>query len=361
MAFALSLLTLAASGAAGASEAVPRVSLEIPADSQIITSGVVSANGGSWFAFAVGKQLRIYRTQDGRWTLDGSADLPRGFPMLGDPDENLGSTSITGSGVPDFTVLTSGADWASLAIVARIGGRWRVVPFDDQYAPRHGFTFAYAAEDHLIHGSFDARLFAPTTEQWYRFAYGVFVAASPPGEAPACSAKALAAANHWPRPPLAPDPLVRDVAEPFHVVRFACADGWAIATDGHDVALYEQHGPNLNTSTGHDWLRVGVGPPHLVGTTIEYALPRSLLDELGARIGVRFPAAKPEPTPSPQEPSKPWQRAPITVRIGPGDHFSEEDMSGDRPDVLGAAACSRTSDCAVEQFRWRNGRWIALR
>jgi hypothetical protein len=351
---------LASSG--GAVAAAPRVSLEIPAGSQVVTSSVVHGNGSSWFAVAVGLELRIYRLQGGTWVVDGVADMPAGFPPPGEFGGTLGSTSITGTDAPDFTVLAYGADTAWFAIAARTGGSWHTVPFDDQYASRHDFTFAYGAEHNLIHGAFNACGCAPgpTTDQWYRFAGGVFVATGPPGEAAVCSAKALTAANHW--PVLPDDPLVRDVGVAIDPVRFACADGWAVAVDGPDVALYEQHGPNVNSQSGHDWLRVGFGTPHLVGTTIEYAMPRSLLDKLGAAIGVRFPRAKPEPTPK-APPTAPWQRAPIPLSLGPGDTVSETNMYGGRPSVLTVTVRSHGSGSGSEvtHFRWRSGRWVTTR
>jgi hypothetical protein len=356
---AFAALALASSGGAGA--APPRVALEIPADSQVVTSSVAHKGGTSWFAVAVGLQLRIYRSHDDQWVIDGVADLPAEFPPPGEFGGTLGSTSITDSAAPDFTVLAYGADTAWFAIAARTGGSWHTVPFDDQYASRHEFTFAYGAEDGLIHGAFNACGCAPgpTTDQWYRFAGGVFVATGPPGEAAVCSAKALARANHW--PPLSYDPLVRDVGVAVDPVRFACADGWAVAADVPDVAVYEQHGPNVNSQSGHDWLRVGFGTPHVVGTTIEYAMPRSLLDKLGAAIGVRFPPAKKQPSPPPKTTTAPWQRAPIPVRIGPGDTFTETNMFENRPEVLTVTVRSRTAGSEVTHFRWRSGRWVTTR
>jgi hypothetical protein len=212
------------------------VSLRIPADSLVATSSVVWKDGSAWFAVSVDRELRIYRWQRGQWAVDGTVDLPQGMPVPAAGGELL-STSITGAGAPDFTAHAWGADTAWFAIAARTRGRWRMVPFDDQFGPRHAYTFAYGAEHHLIHGGFDSCGCAsgPTTDQWYRFAHGIFVVTSPPGPQPVCSAEALAAVGHW--PPLPYEPLVRDVAQPFSVVRYACADGWALATDGHKLSV----------------------------------------------------------------------------------------------------------------------------
>jgi hypothetical protein len=357
----LAVLTLVvAGGARAAGPSATRVSLQVPADSQIVISKVAVENGTAWFAVAFGRELRIFRWHGDHWALDGTVDLPATFPAPGELGGDIQSTSITGSDAPDFEVFAEGADTPWFAIAAHIDGRWNLVPFDDEFGSRHSFTIAYGVEDGLLHGSWDACSCAtgPTTDQWYRFADGFFTATNPPGVAATCSAAALAAAGHW--PPLPDDPLLRNVAHPFHAVRFACEGGWALASDGHDVAVYEQHGPQVISPTGHDWLRVGVGTPHLLGTAIEYALPRSLLDKLGGEIGMRFPAAKPVLTPGPTEHLSVWQRAPITVRIGPGDSFSETDMFGSRPQLLTVTIGSHAAGRTVTQFRWRNGRWVPV-
>jgi hypothetical protein len=337
------------------------VPLRIPAGSLVATSNVAVRDGSAWFAVAVNHKLRVYRWRHARWGLDGTVELPRDLPTPDTAGEGLRFTSLTGGVTPDFTAHAWGADTAWFALAARSRGHWRIVPFDDQFGRRHAYTFAYGAEHHLIHGGFDSCGCAsgPTTDQWYRFAHGVFVAANPPGQQAVCTAKALGAASHW--PPLPYDPLVRGVARPFHVVRFACADGWALATDGHKVSVYEQHGPHLNDPIGHSWLRVGVGTPLLVGTRTDFAMPRSLLSRLGAKIGVRFPPAQLEPT-SPAAPRPtPWQRAPISVRVQPGDTYSATNLFDGRPKVLTVTITSRTSGRSVTRFHWRNGGWVRTR
>jgi hypothetical protein len=90
--------------------------------------------------------------------------------------------------------------------------------------------------------------------------------------------KALTAAPHWPRLPY--DPLVRSIDQPLTIGRYACAAGWALATDGRTIGIYEQR--------GRSWLRVGIGPAVLVDSHVEFAMPKSLLARLGRRIGVAF-------------------------------------------------------------------------
>jgi hypothetical protein len=339
--------------------ALAGVSLRVPAASLVATSDVVWKDGSAWFAVAVDRELRIYRWRRVRWALDGTVALPQGMPVPGSGGGELRWTSITGAAAPDFTTHAWGADTAWFAIAARTRGRWHIVPFDDQFGPRHAYTFAYGAQHHLIHGGFDSCGCAsgPTTDQWYRFSDDRFVATSPPAPQPVCSAAALTAASHW--PPLPYDPLVRGVAQPFRVARYACADGWALATDGHKVSVYEQHGRHLNDPVGHAWLRVGVGAPHLVGGRIDFAMPRSLLNRLGARIGVRFPPAPSEP-PASSAPLRRtlWQRAPIVIRIRPGDTYVTSDLFDGRPKVLTVTITSRTSGRSVTRYRWHNRGWI---
>jgi hypothetical protein len=316
------------------------------AGSQVQTSAVARRAGRSWFAVAVDSRLRIYRWLDNSWVLDGAVAVPPDFPAP-EVGAELGSTSITRGNAPGFVVNVGGADTEWLAIAARIRGRWLFVPFDDPFGSRHAYSFG-VVDGHLVHGIVDGCGCAdgPTTEQWYRFAGGVFVATSPPGPSAACSPKALAAASHYPRLPY--DPLVRAATQPIRLVRFACADGWALATDGENVGVYEQR--------GHGWFRVGVGSAHLVGTRNDFDLPRSLLNRLGARIDVRFPPATEEPgfaSPPPSVAAR-W-RAPITVRIRPGDTYSSTVAS--HSTVLTVTIARFTAHRSVVRFRWRDGRW----
>jgi hypothetical protein len=336
------------------------VSLRIPAASLVATSNVVRKKGGPWFAVAIDDELRIYRWHQDQWVLDGTVDLPPLMPVPGAPGGELRSTSITGSDAPDFTAHAWRADTAWFAIAARTRGRWRIVPFDDQFGARHLWTFAYGAQHHLILGGFDPCGCAsgPTTNQWYRFTNGIFAATSPPGPPAVCSASALAAANHW--PPLPYDPLVRGVARPFRVVRYACADGWALATDGHKIGVYEQHGRHLNDQVGRNWLRVGVGTPRLVGTRADFAMPRSLLNRLGSSIGVRFPPAPLQPASSVSPRRTSWQRAAILVRLRPGDSYATSDLFDGRPKILTVTITSRTSGKSVMRFRWHDGGWVRI-
>ena len=244
---------------------------------------VAAKAGNAWFAFVDGRALTIYRLDHLRLHLEGRTRLPPDFPVR--PDGRLTPTSVIPGGAPNFAVHEWGADTAWYAIAARVGGRWRFVPFDDPVARRHRYTFALGGRQRLIHGLVDACGCAsgPTTEQWYRFVSGVFVATAPPGLHPDCSAKALGAAGHWPR--LAYDPLLRFIGRPLAISSFACAAGWALATDGRTVAVYEQQ--------RRGWLRVGIGSPHLVGSSSGYAMPRSLLELLAERIGVALPRLNP--------------------------------------------------------------------
>jgi hypothetical protein len=328
------------------------VLVRLPAASEIATTGVAWRAGRAWFAVAVDRELRIYRWQLSRWVLDGTVALPSDMPPPV-PGGSLAFNSLTGAVAPDFTAHVYGADTLWFAIAARDGGRWHIVPFDDQFAKRHPYTFASGSAHHLVEGVFDSCGCAggPTTYQWYRFTPGVFDPTTPPGRTAVCSESGLAFAKHW--PVLPDDPLVRDIDRPFHIDRFACADGWALAADAHKVSLYEQ--------LGRRWLRVGVGPPRLVGTRIDFAMARSLLDRLGRRIGVRFPAAAPE-RPGVQLPARTrWQRAPINVRVRPADTYLVSNLFDGPPKVLTITIHSSVGATRILRFRWRNGAWPRIR
>ena len=338
------------------------VALKVPADSAVGTSGVVWRGGGAWFSIAIDHTLRIYRWQGEHWSLDGVAKLPQAMPGPF-PSGSLGSVSITGAVAPDFTAHFVGADTWWFAFVARLRGRWRIVPFDDQFGSRDAYTFAYGASHHLILGVFDACGCAggPTTYQWYRYADGVFVPVNPPARPAICSANALASASHWPQIP--EDPLVRHVARSFRVGRFACGDGWALATDGHEISIYEQDGPHwLQTYEpgGDRWLRVGIGSPRLVGIETDFALPRSVLNRLGRRINVRFPPEPRQPRYASSTALSRWQRAPITITIRPGDSYWTNDLFDGRPAVLTVHIAPPRGRTTVNRFRWHDGGWARI-
>jgi hypothetical protein len=343
--------------ASGERPFVTTVQLRVPAYSSVATTPAVKRNGRVWFAIAVNRELTVYRWSGPRWVLDGAVKLPRGMPPPDSGGGDLSFTSLTDGVAPDFEAHYYGADTPWYAFVARLRGRWQLVPFDDQYQRRDPFTFAAGAERHLVHGVFNACGCAggPTTDQWYRFADGVFVATSPPGPSATCSLSALASAGHWPALPY--DPLVRHIDQPFRPQRLACTNGWALATDGHTVGVYEQHGRHLDDRTGHRWLLVGIGSAYLIGTRGDFALPRSLLNTLGRRIGLQFPSLTPQPAGPGLIPYTRWQKAPITVRIGPAAAYETTGLFTKRPTVLSVKIHSRTGT-RVTRFRWRSGQWV---
>jgi hypothetical protein len=167
---------------------------------------------------------------------------------------------------------------------------------------------------------------------------------------------ALSGARHW--PPLPYDRLVRDISRPFHVRRFACASGWALATDGQNLSVYEQGGPGFKQPIGRHWLRVGVGSPRLIGTKVEFALARSVLNRLGNAIGVRLPP--PAPVPSSEYPPQAltdWQRAPISVSVRPAESYSTSDLFLKRPRILIVHLRSGDGRTTITHFRWQDHRW----
>jgi hypothetical protein len=240
---------------------------------------VASKAGSVWFASADGRALTIYRFDHLQPQIESRVSLPPGFPVR--PDGRLTPTSVIPGDAPNFALHQWGADTAWYALAARLDGRWRFVPFDDAASVRHRYTLALGAQHHLVHGIVDSCGCAsgPTTHQWFRFARDVFVATTPPGGRADCSTTALYAAGHWPR--LAYDPLLTSINRPLTISRFACAAGWALATDGRLVGIYEQR--------SRGWLRVGIGSPRLVASRPEYAMPRSLLEHLAQRIGMSLP------------------------------------------------------------------------
>ena len=334
----------------------------MPAAATVTTTKVVWRDRKAWFALIVNGQMRIYRWQQERWTLDGAVEMPKGMPL---PflDEGMGSATLTGGVAPDFTAHVVGADTWWFTFVARVYDRWKVVPFDDQFRSRDPYTLAFGASHHLIEAVFDPCGCAggPTTFQWYRFSGGRFMPTAPPGAASPCTRPALATADHSYVIP--GDPITRLVTQRFTVRHFACGDGWALASDGRRVAIYEQNGPRWlhdYQPAGGIWLRDGVGTLKLVGTETDFALPRSLLVRLGRRIGVTFPPAPPQPRYPPPTPLTGWEGAQVTFSIQPGDlHQQVLAAGGPRPKVLRIVIIPATGGTnRVIRFRWRDGRWI---
>lgn len=334
------------------------VTLRIPASSLVATSPAVWKNGRAWFAVAVDNELRMYRWEHSDWALEGVAPLPFGnVQNSGD----ITTANLTGGATPDFVVHAYGADTLWLAYVAYLAGRWQFVPFDDQFRRRDQFTFGAGVKAQRIEGVFDPCGCAsgPTTVQWYRLAARVFVATTPPGAHAECSRGALASAHSWPALPY--DPLLRNVARQLKLIHFACADGWALATDGRSIGVYEQHGPNLNDSSGHYWLRVGVGTPKIFGQETDFALPQSVLQMLARKIGVKLAQASPfSGKPQPGPPQSLRERAPITVQVKPGDAYWTTDLSAKHVNRLTVTTRSRTGVITRTRFSWRSGAWVKL-
>lgn len=185
-----------------------------------------------------------------------------------------------------FTVF-SGADWNPSVVVSRVGGRWRELPFEapvgysDSSRPHPVKVIDFKGlRGGLVETEMDGSGAAsgPETYTWYRFDGRLFVPAAPPGPHPACSRSALDGAPH----------IYSDYAGSYSIVRFACADGWALARGtlkGRPVfGLYEQR--------GGAWLRVAVGS-HLTGgfayvdrwaMSISFAIPQTLLRRLTAQV-----------------------------------------------------------------------------
>ncbi|MGA2470414.1 MAG: hypothetical protein ABSG64_06960 [Solirubrobacteraceae bacterium] len=238
----------------------------------------------------------------------------------------LGVASLTQSPAPDFTLTGSGADWVPFVVISRTGGKWHEVPFD--YAS--GLTDLIderTVSGRLVEAEANASGGAagPETYAWYRFSGRIFVPTVPPGPAPACSAAALDRAPSL-RPYGLPISLEPYLVPSFVVSRFACADGWALATGvSHgetDLALFEQQGDG--------WSRDAVGSPQEVSIAAgEAALAESVYLRLARPIGQRVPRPHEGFSPSvwPAEPRAPGRMA-ASLPFTPGSSFATTYDSG---------------------------------
>ena len=245
-------------------------------------SPVIRLGTNSWFATldltGARDSMRIYLRPSGRWRLTGL------FNFGEEPICCLSWAVLRGLSSPAFAfTVGGGADWNPSVVVSRVRGRWRELPFE---APdslgRPGLPTVVDfnhMQDGLVELEDDGSGAAagPETYQWYRFDGQMFVPSAPLGASAVCSKSALGKA---PR-------IYTDSASSYNISRFACLDGWALASGmlrGHHVfGLYE-----LRRGA---WLRVGVGPTLKRGYatvrglgSIGFAIPQSVLRQLAAQI-----------------------------------------------------------------------------
>lgn len=234
--------------------------------------GSVNASGYMYRA-----SVEIYRRVGGSWEARATVRIPEGGPW-----NYLGAFSVTHGEAPDFIASAGGgADWLPLVVIARLDGRWQLVPFD---APAQSGSqlvvqaFHFRPRFGLIQSDVDACGCAggPVTFIWYRFDRWHFVPAQPPGAAAECAASTLDRARVLPGDPAYEGPPRWRFA-PFQAVRFACLDGWALAANGvGQVALFNQlHG---------QWYRVWTGPSAILLQDAAFALPQDLLTLLRHRV-----------------------------------------------------------------------------
>jgi hypothetical protein len=371
----LALLVLSAAGCSGtlvATKPEPSlsgVSFRVSPGGGFDVTRVVRVHGVSWFAAMDNGAVLIYRWQEGAWRRAGRVRTFV-YPFSWGGDSGLGRPAlVTRSGAPDFTVLAGGADTQWFALIGRVHGRWRMIPFDYGRNPTAAID-ARGVVGHLVHAQMNGCGCAagPETFTWFRFNGRLFVPTAPPGAAPACSARALDRAG------LVlggfPDRLDRHRALPFDVARFTCRDGSALArgtnTAGDDLAVYEQH-------EGH-WLRAAVASPKVIGHGVfdEFAIPRSLLLQLARRIHQRLfrrPLASYNYGKPPAPPSHPTPRTtPVTLTVSPGTTYQTSFDNGiyspgpstrwlvsaleSRPRPGGPPAAFR-----VGIYRWQKSAW----
>jgi len=212
---------------------------------------------------------------------------------LGGLWNSLRAASLTHSGVPDFVASAGGgADWLPLAVVARLGGRWQLARFDAPALLGTSFVVQSQAPVRfgMVHSTADACGCAagPITSIWYRFNGSLFVPARPPGPAATCTALTLGRAHVLPGDPGYLGSRKWRFA-PFHVARFACLNGWALAeNDSQRFALYnEQAWPwYRSTRQAGRWYRTSTDSfSRIRQTAREFALPPDLLAQLKQHLG----------------------------------------------------------------------------
>jgi hypothetical protein len=259
----------------------------LKADGAYQSSPVLMAHGQTWFVLSGADAttslnasvsaspypdgtVRIYRWSSSSWVPQG---VVRGwFGPIGGCCA-IAAVSLTGSHDPDFALTGGGAaDTNWLAIVSHAGDRWHLVPFDYGYSDTTVVNGEPTA--HGVYTEVDASSAAggPTTGLFETYQDGVFRPAGPPGPSAPCNLTALQAAA---------DPGQLAVLE---LTRFACADGWAMATGtgagytGQVVGLFEAGKSTWSTIELDNGESLGSYPGI-------YDLPLSLLEHLAAGLG----------------------------------------------------------------------------
>lgn len=339
------------------------VSFLIRPGSGINVTRAVSVDGVSWFAAATNGTVHIYRWDGASWHQVGHVRGP--LPASGG-DSGLGRPARLTGRTPDFTVRAGGADTQWFEVIARIRGKWQAAKFDYGRGPTAAID-ARGVYGHLVRAQANGCGCAagPETYTWYRFNGRLFVPTTPPGRGPACSASALDGAGRI-TGGFSRDPVLKHLGEPFSVSRFACADGWAIATGTRqgkrELAIFEQQ--------GNRWLEAEVGPAKGIARSLEVAIPNSLLSALGMRIHHHFgrphangPSVWPQRTVKEKQPTPATSPVRLVVKpetiyqeswwgcCGPASHrWFAVSLQPRHPD-------GRRSTIHVVIYRWRHHGW----
>jgi hypothetical protein len=313
-------------------------------------SRVIDADGGVWLVLegadaALGVNshvnaspypdgtVQIYRWTSAGWTEQGVVRASFG-PIGGCC--GISAVSLTGSHDPDFALAGGGAaDTNWLAVVSDVGGRWHAVPFDYGYSNTTVVNGVPLRHD--VETAIDASSSAggPTTFDFESYKDGDFRPARPPGRSAPCSLPAL---------DLAADP--GEVAV-LTFAKFACADGWALATgtgagfSTQVVGLFEQ--------VGTRWSPIEIDNGDSLGSDPGlYDIPLSLLRQLTAGFGPEVqPALATAPLIAKQASSEALYVNGVITADG-ADWYPTENLTGS-VDSPGANA---------QIYRWSGSAWV---
>lgn len=235
--------------------------------------------------------LSVYVWRAAGWALSGTVRGWMGPVMAGCC--GITATLLTGSHDPDFALTSGGAaDTNWLAVVSDAGGAWHLVPFS------YGYTLTTVVNGqpvaHGVSTMVDATSSAagPTTFLFEKYERGVFRPATPPGPAPLCTRAGLMGAAD-------PEGAVPGYLSLLELDRFACADGWALASGtgpgytGRVVGLFEANNEGRVSSLATtSWRTVELDNGDSLGSfPAIYDIPLSLLRKLANALG---PELRPE-------------------------------------------------------------------
>ncbi len=206
-------------------------SLLANAGTTVNTSGIVKWPDGYWLAWdrqstSGAIVTAVYNWEGGHWRRRADLTIESKGNVIDHggigASQVITVASLTGSAYPDFLIHSYGADTYWLNVVSRIGGRWRLVDFDDGVGATPGENEISVKGRTVVVGYDDCQpncAQGHVTKTGFHYQNGLFTPVAPPGS---CAGERLATAARL-------GPYGRAPYGTYGIISYACADGYAMA------------------------------------------------------------------------------------------------------------------------------------